>query len=823
MLLSSLLLVPSIAHAATGQVNVNGGAQIVSLGTDTTVSVPINIAGSDPLNGFDIQVLADPTILSGASVSLVGSVITSPTIVIECINGILVAGSTCAPQDGAGVVHLAAAHVGSLTAGNGLLFTINYNIVGSSAGTPISFNTGCSGTSVLGDCVTISNGTPTAVSETDLGATYANLNDFTITPAFAQISTPASVVISDVINYVAKGTFSDTLSETVTGPCTLATNSVNLAFFPTGSDTLSCMSATNGNFPVTVTATGSGTGVTHSASITLHVGPAGFSSAVKPTSISIPQGGSDSSAVVTLTGVSGFSGAVSVTATGPAGITTSASPSMVSLTNDGSGYSTGTSTLTVNVANSVPTGTYGLAVTGGSTLSVIVKALDFTIGSLPSAESVPRGGAAVATISLVSVGGFAGTVTLTAVFTTQGLDPGTGTNNLVATFLPATVTLTAGSSGATGFSASTVKIGTSPNAANTATGNYTATITATSGSISHITTIVFNVFDFSLGPNYCAGSSKEIFTTPTTFFDPVFVGEQCNTFTLTTQTVAQGGAQATLWMQVNGLGGIQTHGAASTGVIAAVNPTGPGRGSFVPGLGRSVCFFDTFFANGTQLSRSYIRANGPVVRAGPFGGCRFSFAYAVPNDNDVPICVAPDNPSLFDCVNQNNVDFYAITADALSTTLPGTYFVNVCGLIGTLLNCQMVTLIVITPPVVHQFVYSHSVSISGGGVQSFKLGITNNGAQTIWVQDTVTATGSLGHTFTATTIVAKVNPFANANNLVASIQLTKADVGETFTFTSSILVSAVDPGAVAIDPLNGTTSSGTSTLQSITATFTVFA
>src|SRR6266851_5783332 len=98
MLLSSLLLVPNIAHAATGVVSVNGGTQVISAGTDTTVSVPINIQGSDALNGFDIQVLADPTILSAASVSLTGSVLTSSLrIVIECINGILVAGSTCAP------------------------------------------------------------------------------------------------------------------------------------------------------------------------------------------------------------------------------------------------------------------------------------------------------------------------------------------------------------------------------------------------------------------------------------------------------------------------------------------------------------------------------------------------------------------------------------------------------------------------------------------------------------------------------------------------------------------------------------------------------
>src|SRR5205809_3412362 len=596
MLLSSLLLVPNVAHALTGQVNINGGTEVLSGQAPATVSVPINIAGSDPLNGFDIQVFADPTILSATSVSL-GSVLASPSIVIECINGILVVGSTCAPQDANGVVHLGAAQIGSLTSASGVLMTINYTVVGNSAGTPISFSTGCSGTSVSGDCVTISNGSPTAVPETDLGTTFANLNDFDMTPAFASLSTPAGVPISDVISYTAKGAFSDSLTETVTGPCTLATGSVDLSF-PTGSDTLTCSSATNGDFPVTVTATGFSTSISHTAHVAFHVGPAGFSSTLNPASVTIPRGNS-ATTIVTLTGVSGFSGSVSIAATGPTGITGSASPSMVTLTPDGSGYSTATSTLTVNVAGSVGTGVYSLAVTGGSTLPVTVPGLDFSITAVPGVESVPRGGSAVATINLVSLGAFAGTVTLTASIAPIALDPGTGVANIVGSFLPATVTLTAGGSGSTAFSGGTVKIGATPNPGNTATGDYVATITATSGSISHSVTLTFNVEDFVLGPSYCSGNTQ-IDTTPDAENSPVFVGEQCNTFTMTTQTVAQGGAQGTLWMQVNALGHLQTFGSDGFGIQGG-DPSGPGRGRAVPELQRNVCFFQTFFANGTEV------------------------------------------------------------------------------------------------------------------------------------------------------------------------------------------------------------------------------
>jgi hypothetical protein len=450
-----------------------------------------------------------------------------------------------------------------------------------------------------------------------------------------------------------------------------------------------------------------------------------------------------------------------------------------------------------------------------------VPGLDFSLGAVPTAISVPRGGSAASTISLTSLGSFAGTVTLSASIVVNSIDAGTGvTSNIVPGFLPATVTLTAGGSGATAFFAGTVKIGTIPNAANTATGNYSAIITATSGSISHSIIVVFLVQDFVLGPNFCAGNTPiATVNSGSGEFPTAYVGESCNSFTMTTQTVANGGVESNLWVQVNSLGGLQTNSASITPGIQAGDPAGPGRGRFVPELGFKLCFFATYFANGTQLTPAYIAANGPVVRGDPTDGCRGD-GEAFPGD--VAGTVA------------NNIDFYAITADALSHTLPGTYLVNVCGEIGTLVNCEFVTLIVISPPVVHQFVFSHKVSIAAGGVQSFKLGVSNVDSHTVWAQVTVTGTGSFGDSFTATTGVFKINANANANNLALSVILTPAEKGETFTFTSSILASAVDPGAVLFSSFSAGnnaydgffppfTSSGVSTAQSVVATFTVTA
>jgi hypothetical protein len=373
------------------------------------------------------------------------------------------------------------------------------------------------------------------------------------------------------------------------------------------------------------------------------------------------------------------------------------------------------------------------------------------------------------------------------------------------------------------FFATTVKSSAFGSPTDTATGNYTATLTATIGSKTHTAVITFNVLDFSLGPVFCPGTTP-IFTSPDLFatigavnYDPVFVGAQCNTLTVTTQTVAQGGSDGlgvglvggTLWMQVNALGGFVSNGSNGNGV-AAVNPQLPGRGAatgvFVPELGFRVCLAQTFWANGTQIPYKYLQANGPIIAPGEglyvdigFNmGCRFD-AGAYPADFA--------NPDGF----IKNPDFLAITAQSLTNTLPGTYFFNICALAGSLFNCQRLTLVVVQAPIVHQFVYLHTVSIAAGGIQSFKLGVTNPDlTNVVYAQVTVTGTGSGGDTFTVQTAVIKINPNANTNNLALSVKLTPAEVGETFTFTSFV--------SVGVSPTGLT---GASTLQTVSAIFIV--
>lgn len=864
-MLLGAFLVPSLAHAGTGVVSVNGGNIVTALKTDTTVSIGIQISGSDPINGFDVQVSADHSILQGASISLAGSVLPSPTVVVECIDGVLIAGSTCAPTDTIGVVHLAASTLGGLTPNptTGLLFTINYNIVGLTAATPVSFTTGCVGTSVSnGDCVTIANGTHVAVSETDAGAIFANLVDFTMKPAFASVSTASGVPLGVAINYASEGGYNDILSETVSATsgltATLGTSSVDLSCCTTGSDTVTVSGTTSGS--VTVTATGSGfctCGViTHSATFSVVITPVGFTVALSQSSVTINRGNTDSSTKVSLAGASGFSGTVSLTAVSASGITGSAP--MATLTPDASGFSSASSTLTIAVGSGVATGTYTLTLTGMSgassssaSMSVVVPGFDFSIAAVPAAISIVRGGSVALSLNIVSLGNFAGAASFSAVVTPVAgqQDSCCLTNNIIPAFTPATATLTAGGSLTIAFFASTVG-GTAPAASYTATGNYTATLTATIGSVSHSAIVTFNIEDFSVGPGWCNGANA-VYTTPNGNNFPVFVNTQCTSLTITDQpnvlTPLIGVGNQVLWVQTNAFGGLITDGFAGTPAIAALNPQSPVNGFTIPQLAQvfpagypnKMCLLPTFWANGTQIPYSYLVTHGPLVTPGvglyaflsivdpaDFGpgalgnwGCKFD-AGAFPNDHGIDelnAFLCSDGDAGDNCTNPfqtiNNPDFWGVTAMSIVGTVAGSYTFQLCGQTGIIIHCHTYGLNVLASPFVHQLVVKKSVSFAAsGGNVPFKLGISNPDSHTVYAQVTVNGIGNLGDTFTASSNVVTIAPGASANNIQFSVPLIASEIGETFSFSFSI--------SVGTDPNN---LDGTSTLQTISQTFTLTA
>ena len=131
----------------------------ISTVSGTQLQIAVNIQGSDAMNGFDIFVKADPTILRGVTVDLSGSVL-GPSIfaAAECID---LGGFGCgAGQNGVGVVRVAAVALAFTTPApiSGRLFSITYNATGNSSPVYVGFQAGCSGTSVAPNfCVTVVN------------------------------------------------------------------------------------------------------------------------------------------------------------------------------------------------------------------------------------------------------------------------------------------------------------------------------------------------------------------------------------------------------------------------------------------------------------------------------------------------------------------------------------------------------------------------------------------------------------------------------------------------------------------------------------------
>src|SRR2546425_5593817 len=310
-------------------------------------------------------------------------------------------------------------------------------------------------------------------------------NFVVLSPDFSISANPTTV---GPLGTGATGTSTITISPIngFTGTVTLSlSRSLGLSAMPSsnsimggsGTSTLTVSASAPGSYNVNVTGT-SGT-LSHFVTVTVNVIGPDFTISANPMTIGPLNTAAQGTSTITITSSSSFAGTVALTTTPSTGLTAMVSPPSVSVT----GTMAGTSTLTVSASAA---GTYNVNVTGTSgSLSHKVKVTvyvgaDFTIRSSQASLSINQGSSSTYTLTLQSLNGFSGSVSLAATATSGGPS---------ATLNPSAVTLSPGSSGQ-----STVQVSTSSGIySSTSTGTYTLNVTGTSGSISHSTTVTVTV------------------------------------------------------------------------------------------------------------------------------------------------------------------------------------------------------------------------------------------------------------------------------------------------------------------------------------------
>ena len=210
--------------------------------------------------------------------------------------------------------------------------------------------------------------------------------DFTITPSPASLTVPAGGSATSSIGTTAIGTAGAVNLSVAVSPAgpTVSLSATSITAGNSSTLTFSAGSAAAGNYSVTVTGT-EGSAI-HSATIAVTISSAGtadFSIAAAPSSLSIVQGGSGTSAISTA--VVGNAGTVNLAATvSPAGPTVSLSPASVA--------AGGSSTLTVSVGAAVAAGSYTVTVTGTEGSATHAATVAVTVTSSGGGGALVNGG-----------------------------------------------------------------------------------------------------------------------------------------------------------------------------------------------------------------------------------------------------------------------------------------------------------------------------------------------------------------------------------------------------------------------------------------------
>lgn len=312
--------------------------------------------------------------------------------------------------------------------------------------------------------------------------------DFTISASPQNQTVPAGQTATSTIIVTSVNGFNGTVRLTTSPPplcpsCPgwqMAQSSVNVP--PGGSATATLVFTTTvGTPPTAWTVTVTGTSASGSLSHSVNVGfvvvqsQPDFFMGANPPSLVIPAGTVATSTII-LTSLNGFNGTVSLqtspspTCPSPMCTVWSISPTIVFLPPGG----TANATLTILAGTLGGSGNVTVFGSSGNlshftfVLFKVSASPDFTISAFPSHVQFPPGSSASVNVTVTALNGFNGTV-----FFSLSSSPG-----LLANISPHNVTVS-------GHAQLTLSAG--------AAGNYTCTVTGTSGSLSHSVTVFVNV------------------------------------------------------------------------------------------------------------------------------------------------------------------------------------------------------------------------------------------------------------------------------------------------------------------------------------------
>ncbi len=295
-------------------------------------------------------------------------------------------------------------------------------------------------------------------------------------PDFSLSTTPSTQTVvqgasaSYTINILPSGGFDGSVTFIANG----LPDGISADFSPNPATASSTMTiTTNTSLPAgSYTLTISGTNGTLSHTTTVKLNIPDFSLSASPGSLSIVKGTSKTS-TITVNALNGFTGTVSLDVSGiPSNASASLSPTSV--------INSGPSTLTVNAGTATP-GNYTLTINGtngtltrSTTVTVIIMDTpppDFSISALPTSRTVNQKASTTYAVTIARVSGFPEAVNLSV----TGLPSGTS-----GTFSPIQTT---GNSSTLSITTGTF----------TPAGSYTLTITGTSGSLIHTTSVTLTV------------------------------------------------------------------------------------------------------------------------------------------------------------------------------------------------------------------------------------------------------------------------------------------------------------------------------------------